>query len=392
MRDTAKAIAAGDYGRRVAVGSRDEVGELALSFNEMAKRLEQEMQAIRRDQRELRAILGSMVEGVVAVDVEERVVLVNEAACEILGIDAEQVAGHPVWEAVRLPAVVEALDRAVKQGDVQTDELRLQAGGTERFIALNASPLLGEGGARRGAVLVLDDVTERRKLDKMRGDFITNVSHELKTPIASIQGLVETILDDDEMGAGQRAEFLQRVMRQMRRLGDMVGEMLALSRLESREAPVATQALDLGDSLREVLGDASPSAAERDVTVDLDLGEEPLSIDGEPEAVRRIAANLLDNAINYSDEGGRVLVRARRTGDDVVLEVHDDGPGIPPDKQQRIFERFYRVEEGRARGRGGTGLGLAIVKHLVQALGGRIDLESHEGAGSVFRVTFRALR
>lgn len=387
--DAAHDIASGDYSRRAPIASRDEIGDLGRSFNDMAARLESEVTMIRRDQRELRAILRGMVEGVVAVDTEEKVVLMNEAACEILGVEEARAAKRPIWETIRVPPVLAALQAAVKKESVQTSKVRLPRGGTDRIVNLHASPLVGEGGAQRGAVIVLEDATERERVESIRRDFIANASHELKTPIASVRGMVETILDDEQMEDGVRQRFLGRILAQTHRLGDIVQEMLALSRLEADGARVAARAFDARDALRGVVEDVMPLARERDIEVASTLPTEPCLVHAEPEALRRIVGNLLDNAVKYADRGGRVELSARHAGDELVIEVSDDGPGIPAEKHHRIFERFYRVDEGRSRELGGTGLGLAIVKHHVNALGGRIELESAPGQGSTFRVTLR---
>lgn len=387
--EAATDIARGDYARRVPIRSDDEIADLGRSFNEMAARLEDEVTTIRRDQRELRAILRGMTEGVVAVDTEERVVLMNEAACEILAIEEERAIKRPLWETLRIPAIAATLSAAMKKEETQSSKVRIPQGATDRIVNLHASPLVGEGGARRGAVLVLEDATERERVEAIRRDFIANASHELKTPIASVRGMVETILDDDEMDVGIRHRFLERVLSQTTRLGDIVQEMLALSRLETEGARVATKALDVRLALQGVVEDVLPLAKERGIQLDTTIPTEPCLVLAEPEALRRIVGNLLDNAIKYANDGGTVQMHAVHTGDELTIEVTDDGPGIPTEKHHRIFERFYRVDEGRSRELGGTGLGLAIVKHHVHALGGHIELESAPGQGSTFRVSLR---
>jgi two-component system phosphate regulon sensor histidine kinase PhoR len=391
MTEVAGAIAGGDLSRRVDASSSDEVGDLGRRFNEMATRLEQEVATIQQDRRELRAILGGMSEGVIAIDDQDRTVVINDAARHLLLIDPETTTGAPLWQTLRQPAVAEALAEAIKQDAIHTAELRLPRDGSELVLQLHASPIRADTGASRGAVLVITDITEREQIETVRRDFIANASHELKTPIASIRGLVETILEDPEMTVDTRTGFLQRVLRQISRLGNLVGEMLALSRLESRGgAPIARRRTDIVGPVRETIDDARPLAAERSVTLEAELPEEALMVTAEPESLRRIAGNLLDNAIKYSGRESRVAVRLRRRGAEVVLEVRDDGPGIPRDRHDRIFERFYRVDEHRSRKLGGTGLGLSIVKHLVQAHEGRIELESAPGEGSTFRVIFEA--
>ena len=386
MTQAAAAIAGGELNRRVPTPTSDEVGELGHAFNEMTGRLQKEMNTIRHDRRELRAILGGMAEGVVAVDADERIVLLNESACTIFGVDAEASNGRPIWEVLRVPQVTEVLAKAIEHASVQTSEWRRSQEGRQRILRLHASPLIGSSGGSRGAVLVLDDVTDRRRAVEVRSEFIANASHELKTPVASIRGLAETILHDPDMDIDTRDEFLERMIRQSSRLGDLVEEMLSLSRAESKEARAAATAFDARAPVREVLDDAAPLAAERDIDLRGDLGNTPLSMRSQREALVRIAGNLLDNAIRHSGAGDCVRVQLERNGDAAVLTVTDNGPGIPADRQDRIFERFYRLDDGRDRDSGGTGLGLAIVKHLVQAMSGQIEVQSPPEGGSRFTV------
>lgn len=380
-------IAGGDYTRRAPVTTNDEIGDLGRRFNEMAERLEDEVTSIRRDQREMRAILRGMAEGVIAVDTEEHIVLMNEAACEILEVEEDRDQKRPIWETIRVPAVVATLSAAIKKQSIQTARVRLPQGATDRIVNLHASPLVGEGGAPRGAVLVIEDATDRERVEAIRRDFIANASHELKTPIASVRGMVETILDDEDMEGGIRQRFLERVLGQTHRLGDIVQEMLALSRLEAEGSRPATQAVDACIALRAVVDDVTPLARERGIDLDTAIPDAPCLVLAGQEALRRIVGNLLDNAVKYSRPGDRVTMFARHQDDELLIEVSDEGPGIPTEKHDRIFERFYRVDEGRSRDLGGTGLGLAIVKHHVHALGGRIELQSAPGQGSTFRVT-----
>ncbi len=392
MTEAVSAIAGGDLARRVAAEGSDEVGDLGRRFNEMAARLEQEVATIQRDRQELRAILGGMSEGVIAVDADDRMVLINDAAREMMHVQTEGAAGKHLWETLRLPAAVETIAEAAQHGSVQTAEVRLADAGEERVLQLHASPITDDDGRHIGAVLVVTEITARIQIEAVRRDFIANASHELKTPIASIRGLVETILEDPEMSVDTRESFLQRVVRQISRLGNLVEEMLALSRLESQSgSPVVRRTTDLVAPVREIVGDARPLADERSVTLVTELPDQEVHVSAEPESLRRIAGNLLDNAIKYSGRDSHVTVRVLTRNNEVWLEVEDDGPGIPRDRHDRIFERFYRVDEHRSRRLGGTGLGLAIVKHLVQAHDGQIQVESAPGQGSTFRVVFPAV-
>ena len=388
MSEAALAIAAGDFARRVPAHSADEVGALGNTFNMMAKRLQTEVGTINRERGELRAILEGMVEGVIAVDADERIVLMNDAAGAMFDLDPRKVRGERIWEVLRWSKVPATLADAVRSGDAVGTEVGLMEDGHERTVRLHVSPQASDDGARRGAVVVLEDVTDRRRLEAVRRDFIANASHELKTPVAAIRGLVETIIEDPDMDALTRQGFLERVLRQSDRLGGVVEEMLSLSRLESGPLDVETPPQDIRGSVREAVDDAGPLAAEHGVGISMTIADEPLLVRGMPGAVRRVVGNLLDNAIKYSAPESRVLVRAYLVGDHVEIAVTDRGQGIPLEKQERVFERFYRVDEGRARDVGGTGLGLAIVKHLVQSMGGEVRIDSQPGVGSTFRVVW----
>ncbi|MHC5009782.1 MAG: sensor histidine kinase [Planctomycetota bacterium] len=386
MTRVASAIAGGDYEQRVDIRTRDEVGELGGAFNEMASRLAKEVATIREDRRELQAILEGMAEGVLALDADERVAVMNDAAGRILGVAPAHATGRPVRDLLRHPELPHAMVEAIRMASPRSSEIELMTEGRGRTVRLHASPLLTEEGERRGVILVLEEVSEGRRLDAIRRDFFANASHELKTPLAAIQGLLETVLDDPEMDADTRRGFLERVLRQTSRLADLVSEMLALARLEARSLEGKMTVVDIRGPVAEVVDDASPVADECGVRVSMSLPEVPAQVRGQEEGVRRIAGNLLDNAIQHSGRDAQVEVQVRVEDESVVLEVRDEGGGIAADQQERIFERFYRIDSGRARHAGGTGLGLAIVKHLVQALHGRIEVESQPGRGSVFRV------
>jgi signal transduction histidine kinase len=221
----------------------------------------------------------------------------------------------------------------------------------------------------------------------MRRDFVGNVSHELKTPVTVIRGLVETLVDDPELEPPLLQRFLGKIDRQSERLLNLVTDLLSLSRLESEEVPLELSPLDVGDVLEESLRLIEPAAEAKRISLTADWPEEPLLVDGDDEALRQAVSNLLDNAVKYSPEGSRVTLRAREDDGQVVIEVADEGPGIEPRHHERLFERFYRVDAARSRELGGTGLGLAIVKHTALALGGEVAFESKPGEGSTFRIT-----
>lgn len=382
----AQAFAGGDYEQRVEIESSDELGRLGVSFNRMAGQLRERVDTISRDRTELRAVLTSMEEGVVAVDPQARIVLMNDAAGRILDRDPASAVGREVRDVLPFGEAGEVLARALDERESAEREVRLPGTPREQFLQIHAAPLGGEGDAVRGAVLVLHDNSELRHLENVRREFVANVSHELKTPLAAIRGFTETILDDPEMDEAVRRRFLGRVRHQVTRLTEMVEEVLMLSRLES-DAPAGGQGrADLGVCIRDVVQAQVPLASERGIKVEVDVPDEPLVVEGDEEGLRRIVGNLLDNAVKYTPAGGWVRVRARDGGDAVIVEVEDNGIGIPEEARERVFERFFRVDPGRSRAAGGTGLGLSIVKHLVQALEGEVEVAASASGGSLFRV------
>ncbi len=373
MAAAADAIARGAYEERVPVTSGDELGQLAVALNTMSEALRRSMATISADRTKLAAILSSMLEGVVAIDRDERVVHMNQVAGRLLGVVPEEASSRPISE---------VLTETLRHEDIQRRMVRLP-GLADRFLDLRASPLRAED-ELAGAVLVMGDVTQLRRLETMRRDFVANVSHELKTPVAAIRGLVETLIDDPEIDPGLRRRFFGKIVRQSERLSDLLTDLLSLSRLESEEQPLRLIPLDVREVLDELVKAYQPASEARRVRIEKEWGSEPLIVRGEEEALRQAVGNLLSNAIKFSPEGGRVVLRARQEAARVTIEVQDEGPGIEPRHHARLFERFYRVDAARSRELGGTGLGLAIVKHTALALGGEVGLESVPGEGSTF--------
>ncbi len=391
MTSVAEAMAAGDYDRLVdAPDHRDELGALARAFNTMSRRLGDQLETITVDHARLRAVLASMVEGVVAVDPRERIVHVNQVAADLLQIDSAAALDRPIWEVSRIREVSEVLYEAMEHRQPAHREMRLP-GRSDRIIELRAVPLRESANGQRdavprGAVLVLEDVTQLRRLETVRQDFVGNVSHELKTPVAAIRGLVETMLDDPEMPADTRRDFLSKVRDQTHRLSTLVTDLLSLSRLDAEQGRLRVEPVDLRRIIDAAARDLQPAIDGHQVTIEIERPEETLPVLGDSEALQEAVSNLLDNAIKYSPAGEIVRVVLRRDGKYADLAVIDRGPGIPHQHQERIFERFYRVDRARSRALGGTGLGLAIVKHIAQDLGGTVAVESEPGAGSTFRI------
>ncbi|MEN8149761.1 MAG: ATP-binding protein, partial [Planctomycetota bacterium] len=390
MTKTAEAIAAGDYRAGRKDRGRDELATLAGAVDRMSDQLRERMDTLVRERNELRAILGSMLEGVVAVDREERIFHLNRIAAEILSTRAEDAIGGRIWEIARIQPLAETIAGVLEDETGHTREARITDGSRDRILELIASPLRDIRGDLVGAVLVLHDVTELRRLELIRRDFVVNVSHELKTPLTAIRGFVETLIDDPEIDRETAAGFLGRVNDQVLRLSTLVTDLLVLSRVESEGEALERRPVDLRGILRECAGRLSPESRGRDIEFVLELPKGDVTILGDDESLRQVVDNLLDNALKYTPDGGRVDLRLLRAGDEVAIEVEDTGIGIDGRHVDRIFERFYRVDKARSRELGGTGLGLSIVKHITNAHGGRVAVVSETGRGSTFRVSLPA--
>jgi len=387
---TAQRIAAGDLASRATVASRDEIGHLAAAFNVMAEQLRQKLDALTEERTKIEAIVSSMSDAVVATDGAGRLLLLNGAARDLLGLRPDDV-GRQAADLLGDHAVWRALDRTARRGTDAAEEFTLGSGGNERLLHLNATPLRAVGGRNAGAVAVVRDVTDLRRAERLRRDLIANVSHELRTPLTSIKGFTETLLAGAWADEQTCRRFLTIIDTEATRLMTLVDDLMALSRLESRAEPMELGPVRLDALLEEAAGRLRPQAAQSRITLRTSLaGEMIVTADGD--RLLQVFTNLIDNAIKFTPEGGTVDVGVKQDGADAVVSVADSGRGIPPDDLPRIFDRFYRVERSRSREAGGTGLGLAIAKHIVEAHGGGITVTSRPGAGSTFSVALPLAR
>jgi two-component system phosphate regulon sensor histidine kinase PhoR len=383
---TTAALMAGEHDDQIVrTRSTDETGELAKAFNRMAYRLRERMEALNKERNQLLAVLGSMIEGVIAVDLDECIVHMNHAAGTILHASAEASLGRRLWEVTRVPAILETIATILRGSETITLETRVMEQRRDQVIAIHATPLWNHKNEVAGAVVVLHDITELRRLERIRREFVANVSHELKTPVTAIKGFIETLresaLDDPE----QAEHFLDIVARHADRLHAIIEDLLSLSRLEQGAGTSELHRHEevLAWVLQNAAQDCAPKAEARQVALDVAC-EPALRAQINAPLVRQAIVNLLDNAINYSKEGGTVWLTATRGENEVAVQVRDEGVGIPREHLPRIFERFYRVDKARSREHGGTGLGLAIVKHIALAHGGQVSVTSTVGEGSTF--------
>ena len=381
-----ESISRGDYNQRIQIHTGDEFEILAQSFNRIAEQLREGLGTITLDRNRLLAILGGMVEGVVAVDQKERIVHMNQVAGKILRTSPEESVGKWFWDVTRFWGAREALASTLREGVKATEEIRIEDSSGDKRIEVNTSPLLDGQGQLVGAVMVLHDLTELRRLEMFRRDFISNVSHELKTPVTAIRGIIETLREDETMDPENRKRFLSKAVNQTARLSTLVTDLLTLSRIESDKGSLDRETLDLRDLLHESAASLRMVGEGKGLTIETKIPDLPLIFEGDRELLRQSIDNLLDNAIKYTPEGGHIWLRVRTEDRLAVIEVEDTGIGIAPQDQERIFERFYRVDKARSRELGGTGLGLSIVKHITLAHGGDVSVTSSLDKGSIFRI------
>ena len=372
------------------------LGVIFVRFPKRSRALGSELarSQVVEDRVSLGAILSSMTEGVVAVDSEQVVVHMNTAAENLFDLKAEQCIGAPAWKILRQTKIIEVLEATLQQDDEQKSEVEISTNPRDprRMVELRGAPLREAEGRVAGAVLVFHDVTRLRHLESVRQDFVANVSHEIKTPLASIRGMVETMIDDPSMEASTQTEFLSRILRQTQRLGNLVNDLMALSRFERDDVPLAQDDLDLRQILLEANARFRSPAEAKELRLSVDLPLEDVLVRGDSEALRQVFDNLLSNATRYTPEGGEIAVTLKIAGNQAWAEVIDSGIGIDEQHLDRIFERFYRVDRARSRELGGTGLGLSIVKHITVRLGGGVTVQSKVGEGSSFRVYLPLLR
>jgi two-component system, OmpR family, phosphate regulon sensor histidine kinase PhoR len=379
LMEAARAMAEGDKDRRLPIASTDEFGGLAGSLNQVSEQLERTVKQLAAERDLFETVIHSMDEAVVAVDRDRRIISTNRSARELLSFDVDP-RGRLLLEVVRIPRLSEVLDHAVR-GEARSIDITLETGSRQRHLMVRATPQ-GESG---GAVLVMHDVTEVRRLETVRRDFVANVSHELRTPVSIIQANAETLLSGALDEPVQARRFLDAISRNSERLGQLISDLLDISRIEAGKYTLEMRSLSMISVGLAVSKSVSEACRRRSVTLELDIDPE-LRVRGDPSALEQILVNLVENAVKYGPERGVVELAARKQGAAVRIEVRDAGPGIAPAQRRRVFERFYRVDPGRSRHMGGTGLGLAIVKNLAEVMGGDVGVDPREPCGSCFWV------
>jgi two-component system phosphate regulon sensor histidine kinase PhoR len=387
MTEVARRMSAGDLTVRTRVEGNDEVAALGRALDHLAGSLSTTLTELRGERDLLERILQSMREGVLVLDADRRILLVNPALRDTLVLGAAVVGKAPL-ELVRNADLQEILERAFSSNEAVSGEIETGAV-THRRLLVHATPLPpAEAEAQGGGLLaVFVDVTEIRRLETLRKDFVANVSHELRTPVTAVRSAVETLRLTIERDQASSMRFIDMIDRNAQRLGTLVEDLLDLSRIESQGYKPDLQTLPLKAIAEQVTGLLRAKVDEKRQHLTLEVPDDGLAVQADRRALEQVLTNLVENAVKYCPAGSSITVRARTAGDRARIEVLDTGPGIEPRHQPRLFERFYRVDGGRSRDMGGTGLGLSIVKHLVEAMRGAVGVESTPGRGSLFWFT-----
>ncbi len=403
LRAQAERLAAGELGDRGTIQRPGWARAFAVQLGRAAQLFESRYDAEARRRLELEAVYRSMIEGVLVLDLDQRVRSLNQAAARLLHVGTRRAVGRNVLEVVRDLPLGEFITRAMAAAEPIQDEIALRllpagrngaraaagaGGGMDvRLLEAQAAPMHDAAGARIGVVIVLHDVTHQRRLESLRRDFVANVSHEIKTPVTAIKAAVETIHDSPDLESADLEHFLAIVGRQADRLQAIIEDLLALARIEqdAEDARIELARGRIEPILRGAVETCQAKAEARGIAIDVHC-EPALAAWRNTTLLEQAVVNLLDNAVKYSHDGGRIVLRAVTRGEEIVIEVADQGVGIAAEHLPRLFERFYRTDRARSRALGGTGLGLAIVKHITEAHAGRVSVESRPGVGSTFAI------
>lgn len=373
-----------DYSVRYYASSYKEIDDLGQSINNLAINLNSQMNEIKTNELKLKELVNHLVLGVLVVETDKTISLINPAMNTILEMDLYSKVSKPFYESLHSAELIKLVEEAIRTQSNQNGEIQLVYP-NEKIVDVNIVPIVSESLETINYIVLVYDITEIRRLEKVRSDFVANVSHELRTPITAVKGFSETLLDGAMKDEEVLVEFLEIIYKESSRLDAMVNDILHLSKLEQRKVSGTKESVKVADVAEDVLQVLHQKIDMKNITTQLtDKSEAVLSID--PDHLKQILINLVANAINYTPENGKVSITCETVNDEVIIEVKDTGIGIPQEQISRVFERFYRVDKARSRNMGGTGLGLSIVKWLVENNAGRIEVESTEHEGSLFRI------
>lgn len=389
----AKSFASGNFARKAEIDSSGEIGDLAHAINAMGSELQSRMQTILDDKNKLDAIMVSMNDAIITTDLQERIILINNAAKTMFSISKVVLNRDYLWEKIRNEKLRNLVREIIRSAAKNTEKDQTATAAEveivspeKKLLQTHLSPIQIDKNTH-GILLVFHDITELRKLENTRREFVANVSHELRTPLASIKGYAETLLEGGAADDETRREFLGIIMKHTLRLDNLIKDILELSRLESADMKIELRSMDIHPCIEDVSSHYKESCAGKDQIFELDIPQRIPAIETDEYFLRQLMTNLLDNAIKYTPKGGRIGLKVCPVNESVQFEISDTGVGIPREHIPRIFERFYRVDPARSREMGGTGLGLSIVKHIVNLHHGLVKVESAENVGSKFIVT-----
>jgi len=380
MIQASRKFSEGDFSRKIIRAPDDEIGELAVTLNKMAADIENKITEIQSQGQKLSAVFNSMIEGIIIVDNSSRIISVNPAAERIFSVSKEACLGKVFLEAIPNSGIFEIINSVLAGGKPETAEISLVLP-AKRIFQVNALPI--SEGKVNACLVVIHNVTEMRRLETVRSDFVANVSHELKTPLTSIKGFVETLLEGAIDDKENNRNFLKIIQDHAGRLDSLVNDLLALSHLESKHSALKVGDYDFKEQVDKVISGVSAQSKKKSVILKNDLAP-GFALRADKNRIEQVLTNLIDNAIKFNKENGSVRVYAEEIDNKAKIVIEDTGIGIPEKDIPRIFERFYRVDKARSRELGGTGLGLSIVRHIIELHNGSIGVESTEGLGSKF--------
>jgi two-component system phosphate regulon sensor histidine kinase PhoR len=382
MTESAKQIAQGNFALKIRPKGRDEIAELGNYFNLMAQELQSTLERLKGEKLQLDSILSNMREGVMALGSAGEILIANDSLKQMFQLKDSPL-GKAYYEVLRQPGLNALIKETLWQSSAKTDEFSLGYP-DERTFMVHSIPLKAERAGEVSAILVLFDITRLKKLENIRKDFVANASHELRTPLTSIKGFVEALQDGAIEEPSQTRQFLEIISRQAERMGKIIADMLLLSEIESEGFQLKLEEGSLNDLIREAVKPLQTQADSKNIALELNLQEPEKVIKADRDKISQVLSNLLDNAIKFTNSGGKVAITTEDHKNEIVIQIKDSGIGIPSTDLSRIFERFYTVDKSRSRELGGTGLGLSIVKHIVEAHGGKVWVESELNRGSVF--------
>lgn len=375
----AERIKNGEFDSRIVLKRKDEIGRLSSSINEMAESLDNLFSTLKAEREEIKSILSSMTEGLIVLDEKEKIVLANDNFRTIVGLTEDNIQGKYYWEVIKNMQFSDLVKEIKETGIRQNKEIELN---NKLYSANGALALKAKD---RKTIIVLHDITEIKNLERLKSDFIANVSHELKTPLTSIKGFAETL---EQEGGKKYQKFAETIRRNADRLINIVQDLLMISELERKEEKIQIEQINLKEMFGNIKKLFSAKIKEKKLKYQVTISDEANILNGDPFLVEQMLTNLIDNAIKYNIEKGKIFITASRIENNIKIMVEDTGIGIGQEHLSRIFERFYVIDKSRSRRLGGTGLGLAIVKHIVLSHNGKIEVESEVGKGTKFIITF----